>query len=255
MKILIVDDESHARRRLAALVEEIDAEYDGLALEIVGEAGSGVAALDLARSRRPDVVLLDIAMPEVDGLDVVRHLPEPRPLVIFQTAYEQYALAAFEHQALDYVVKPVRKERLARALERARDRIETVRPALGGVSLDEIGTALGHARVRPARLLVRDGAGHRLLAVRDVTRFSAADGLVRAITARESAVTDYTLAELETRLGSDFVRVSRADLVHIAHVARVLGNGDGSATLEMRDGTRVHVSRRRAADVRRALET
>ncbi len=254
MKILIVDDEAHARRRLAELVEEIGAEYDGLALEIVGEAASGVAALDLARDRRPDVVLLDIAMPEVDGLDVVRHLPEPRPLVIFQTAYEQYALAAFDHQALDYVVKPVRKDRLAQALERARDRIAAVRPALAGASLDEIGAALGHARVRPARILVRDGAGHRLIAVRDVIRFAAADGLVRAITARESAVTDYTIAELATRLGSDFARVSRADLVHIAHVTRVLGTGDGSATLVMSDGARVHVSRRRAADVRRVLE-
>jgi len=254
MKILIVDDEAHARRRLAALVEEIDAEYDGLALEIVGEAASGIAALDLARERRPDVLLLDIAMPEVDGLDVVRHLPEPRPLVIFQTAYEQYALEAFDHQALDYVVKPVRKDRLARALERARDRIAAVHPALGRASLDQIGAALGHTRVRPARVLVRDGAGHRLIAVRDVIRFAAGDGLVRAITARESAVTDYTIGELETRLGSDFVRVSRADLVHIAHVARVLGTGDGAATLVMSDGARVHVSRRRAADVRRGLE-
>jgi DNA-binding LytR/AlgR family response regulator len=253
MKILIVDDEAHARRRLAELIEEIDAEYDSLALEIVGEAASGVAALDLARQRRPDVVLLDIAMPEVDGLDVVRHLPEPRPLVIFQTAYEHYALAAFDYQALDYVVKPVRKERLARALERARDRMATVPPALAGVSLDAIGTALGHTRVRPARVLVRDGAGHRLLAVRDVLRFNAGDGLVRAVTARESAATDYTLGELETRLGSDFVRVSRADLVHVAHVARVLGSGDGSATLVMSDGARVHVSRRRAAGVKRAL--
>jgi DNA-binding LytR/AlgR family response regulator len=255
MKILIVDDEAHARRRLAELVEEIAAEYDGLALEIVGEAASGVAALDLVRDRRPDVVLLDIAMPEVDGLDVVRHLPEPRPLVIFQTAYEHYALEAFDHQALDYVVKPVRKDRLARALERARDRIATVQPTVADVSLDQIGTALGHSRVRPARLLVRDGAGHRLLAVRDVIRFSAAEGLVRAVTARESAVTDYTLAELEARLGTDFVRVSRGDLVHIVHVARVLGNGDGSATLVMRDDARVHVSRRRAAEVRRALQT
>jgi two-component system response regulator AlgR len=260
MKILIVDDEPHARRRLAALVEEIDAEVDGLAIEIVGEAEDGIAALELARTRGPDVVLLDVAMPEVDGLDVVRHLPEPRPLVIFQTAYEEYALEAFDQQALDYVVKPVRKERLARALDRARARLASVTRAETGAAtwagrpLEEIGAALGHTQVRPARILVRDGAGHRLIAVRDLIRFAAADGLVRAFTAHDSAVTDYTLAELEGRLGPDFIRISRAELVHVAQVARVLANGDGSATLVLKDDERVHVSRRRAADVRRALE-
>ena len=253
MKILIVDDEAPARSRLAALVEEIDTELDGLAIEIVGEAATGMAALELARERRPDVVLLDIAMPEVDGLDVVRHLPEPRPLVIFQTAYEQYALQAFDHQALDYLVKPVHKERLARALVRARDRLAVTRLPWTG-SLAEIGVVLGHTPVRPARLLVRDGAGHRLVRVRDIIRFFADEGLVRAATARESPVIDYTLGELETRLGADFLRVSRSDLVHTAHVSRVLGNGDGSATLILTDGTRVHVSRRRAGEVRRALK-
>jgi DNA-binding LytR/AlgR family response regulator len=259
MKILIVDDEPPARRRLAALVEEIDAEVDGLSIEIVGEAEDGIAALEIARTRSPEVLLLDIAMPEVDGLDVVRHLPEPRPLVIFQTAYEEYALEAFEHEALDYVVKPVRKERLAQALERARARLAASQTAAGaawaGRSLGELGAALGHTQVRPARLLVRDGPGHRLFVVRDVIRFAAAEGLVRAFTNNDSAVTDYTLAELESRLGPDFVRVSRAELAHAAHVSRVLANGDGSATLVMTDGSRVHVTRRRAADVRRALES
>jgi DNA-binding LytR/AlgR family response regulator len=109
MRVLIVDDEAAARTRLASLVEEIDP-----AIDIVGEAQDGVAALELVRTQLPDVILLDIAMPEVDGLDVARHLPDPRPLIIFQTAYHEYALDAFDQQALDYVVKPVRRERLAR---------------------------------------------------------------------------------------------------------------------------------------------
>src|SRR5262245_24964983 len=90
MRLLIVDDEPSARSRLAALVEAIDP----AGVEIVGEAGDGVAALDLARARTPDVILLDIAMREIDGFDVARHLPEPRPLIIFQTAYSEYALQA-----------------------------------------------------------------------------------------------------------------------------------------------------------------
>src|SRR5688572_9389174 len=103
MRILIVDDEAAARSRLASLIEEIDAE----GTEIVGEAPDGMRALELVRRARPDVLLLDITMPEVDGFDVARHLPEPRPLVIFQTAHHEFALQAFDHDALDYVVKPV----------------------------------------------------------------------------------------------------------------------------------------------------
>lgn len=256
MKVLIVDDEAHARGRLASLLEEIDAET-GIGIEIVGEAGDGMVALELAQSARPDLILLDIAMPEVDGLDVARHLSEPRPLVIFQTAYHEYALEAFDRQALDYVVKPIKKARLIQALERAKGRLATLERAgaWNGGALDEIGSLLGHSRVRPARMLVRHGAGHRLLAVRDVLRFSAEEGLVRAHTNRDAPVADYTLAELEARFAADFIRVSRADLVSLTHIQRIVGNGDGSATLTLSDGSSVHVSRRRAADVKRALDT
>src|SRR5512134_2503213 len=100
MRALIVDDEAAARTRLAALLAELD-------VEVVGEASDGVAALDEIRALRPDVVLLDIVMPEADGFEVARHLPEPKPLVIFQTAYGDRALTAFDHEAVDYVVKPI----------------------------------------------------------------------------------------------------------------------------------------------------
>jgi DNA-binding LytR/AlgR family response regulator len=251
MRLLIVDDEAAARTRLASLVEEIDER-----IEIVGEAADGLAALNLARARNPDVILLDIAMPEVDGLDVARHLPEPRPLIIFQTAHHEYALQAFDQEALDYVVKPVRKERLAQALARARERLTTLqRAGLDASSLERLGSAVGLQRIRPARLLVRHGAGHRLMAVRDVIRFSAAEGLVHAHTASATAVLDYTLNELEERLAGGFVRVSRADLVSISHIGQIVSNGDGSATLRMADGTKVRVSRRRAADVKKMLES
>jgi DNA-binding LytR/AlgR family response regulator len=252
VRLLIVDDEAAARRRLAELVEEIDP----TGIDIVGEAPDGVAALELVRLKHPDVILLDIAMPEVDGLDVVRHLPEPRPLVIFQTAYQEYAIQAFDHEALDYVVKPVRRERLAQALERARARLAEagVRGPASSEDLERFGSALGYERVRTARLLVRHGAGHRLVPVGDVIRFSAAAGLVHAHTAAGAPVTDYTLSELETRLAGGFVRISRADLVNVGHVQRIVSNGDGSATLTLTDGAAVHVSRRRAATVRRVLK-
>ncbi len=251
MRILIVDDEADARARLAALVEEIDA----AGTEIVGEASNGVRALELVQSMRPDIVLLDITMPEVDGFDVARHLPEPRPLIIFQTAHHEYALQAFDHDALDYVVKPVRRERLAQALERARNRLVSLRrlPAWDSDGLARLGNALGYQPTRPTRLLVRHGSGHRLLPVTDVLRFSAGDAVVFAHTSSGTPITDYTLAELEDRFAGAFIRTSRSDLVNISHVQQIVSNGDGSARVILTDGAEVRVSRRRAADVRRVL--
>jgi DNA-binding LytR/AlgR family response regulator len=251
VRVLIVDDEAPARSRLAALIEELDAS----GVEIVGEAENGLAALELARERRPDVMLLDISMPEVDGFDVARHLAEPRPLIIFQTAHHEHALEAFEHDAIDYVVKPVRKERLARALDRARNRLSGLAPAQpwDGATLSRLGAVLNYEPGRPTRLLTRHGAGHRLVALTEIIRFAAADGLVYARTASGTWSTDYTLAELEGRTTGSFVRVSRAELVNLAHVQHIAGNGDGSARLTLNDGSSARVSRRRVADVRRAL--
>jgi two-component system response regulator AlgR len=251
MRILIVDDEPAARRRLAALIEQIDP----AGFEIVGEAGDGMAALALARDRRPDVILLDIAMREVDGFDVARHLAEPRPLIIFQTAHHQFALKAFEHDALDYVVKPVRKARLASALERARVRLVSPTRERGwnASALAGAEQAFGYAPTVPARLLVRHGAGHRLIELRTIRRFSADDAGVYAHHADGRSLTDYTLAELEIRVGPQFVRTSRPDLVNVACIDHVASNGDGSLTITIRDDEALRVSRRRAAEVKTLL--
>ena len=246
MRTLIVDDEPAARRRLATMLAELD-------VEVVGEAADGVEALRLAAERRPDLLLLDIAMPEVDGFDVVRHLERPRPLIVFQTAFDDHALEAFDHEALDYVVKPVTLERLSRAVERARERLAaTDRREPTEHALRRVAARLP-VPTKP-RLLVRSGRGHRLLPVAEIRRFSADDGLTYAHSGDGRHVTDYTLAELEARTAGYFVRVSRSALVHVEHVDRIVSNGDGSATLTLSDGTPVRASRRRAADVRRTLE-
>ena len=249
MRVLIVDDELAARQRLATLLADLD-------VEVVGEASDGVMALERARELAPDVVLLDIAMPEADGFEVARHLPDPKPLVIFQTAFSDHALRAFEHEAVDYVVKPVTLARLRDAIERAGRRLSH-QPIAGvpAALLAQIEAAMTERRpVRRTRVLVRHAAGHRALPLRDVIRFAADEGLVYAITAGGRHLTDYTLGELETRLAGLFARTNRGELVHMDRVDRLVSNGDGSATLTLSDGTLVHVSRRRAADVRRSLQ-
>ena len=252
MRVLIVDDEEAARERLRRLVAEFGD-------EIAGEASDGVEALNAIGRLRPDVVLLDIRMPEVSGLDVARRLSEPRPLLIFQTAFGEYALEAFDREALDYVLKPVTRERLAQALARARARLgeravhvrvtADMAARLEQALADQPARALG----RPRRLLVRHQAGHRLVPVTDIVRFVARDGLVWAVTRDGESIVDDTLDELATRLTGLVVRTSRADLVAIDRVDRITSNGDGSATLTLRDGTQFHVTRRRASDVKQAL--
>ncbi len=248
MRVLIVDDEPAARRRLELMLQELD-------VEVAGQATNGVEALELITQRSPDVVLLDIAMPEVDGFDVVRHLPDPKPLIIFQTAYDEYALKAFDHEAVDYVVKPVTLERLERALGRARDRIAHRQPtALPTELLERLQRAVGYSAPRRPRVLVREGRGHRLMPIDQVSRFNVKDGIVRAHAQSGIFISDYTLSELESRVGELFVRPNRSELVSVEAVRHVESNGDGSATLTLTDGTKVHVSRRRAAEVKRILQ-
>ena len=245
MRALVVDDEAPARRRLADLLEE-------LGVNVIGEAANGLEALTLAGERRPDVIFLDVSMPEIDGFDVARHLPAPRPFIVFQTAYAEYAVNAFEHDALDYLVKPVTRVRLAQALARIGRRVATT-PPWGAPELATLGAAIGHVPARPERWLVRHGSGHRLVPLADIERFTTEDGLVYAHTPAGAHGTDYTLNELEERLRGAFVRTSRSALVAIAHVDAIASNGDGSATLTLRSGATAHVSRRRASSVREQL--
>jgi DNA-binding LytR/AlgR family response regulator len=249
VRVLIVDDESAARRRLAIMLDELD-------VEVVGEAENGVAALDLVRDRRPDVILLDISMPEVDGFDVARHLDDPKPLIVFQTAYDEFAIQAFDHQAVDYLVKPVTLDKLQRSLDRAAAHLESRdAPALTADLLERLREAVTAGRpVRVPRLLIRHQNGHRLVRYQDVILFHASEGAVYARIGGENHLTDYTLAELEERTGEAFVRPNRADLVNANHILSIASNGDGSATLTMSDGQTVHIPRRRAAALRRALD-
>lgn len=248
LRVLIVDDEPAARSRLGMMLEDLD-------VEVAGEAANGLEALAMCRERTPDVLLLDIEMPEIDGFDVARHLPAPAPLLIFQTAWNEYALEAFDHAAVDYLVKPVSMDRLARALERVRDRLGSARGSaalLTPAILASLRSAVSSSN--QPRVLVRDRGGHRLVPYDEIARFSTDDGVVWACLAEARFITDYTLSELEERTAGTYLRVNRGDLVRVSAVRRILAPGDGTGELELTDGATVRVSRRRFADVRRALE-
>lgn len=251
LRLVVVDDEPAARQRLRRLAEELGG-------TVVGECANGLEALRDIEALRPDVVLLDVEMPEIDGLDVARRLPDPRPFVIFATAYEHYAPEAFDAEALDFVVKPVSAERLARALDRARRRrAEAALPSrLDAATLASVAAAIGRApdTAAPRRILVRHLNGHRLVALRDVLRFRAEDNAVYAVQAAGEALVEDTLDELERRLGQRYVRVNRQELLAIDGIDRLVSNGDGSARVTTRAGTEHRVSRRRAAAVREALK-
>lgn len=249
MRVLIVDDEAAARRRLSIMLDELD-------VEVVGEAENGVEALEMVAERAPDLLLLDIAMPEVDGFDVARHLADPKPLIVFQTAYDEHALEAFEHEAVDYLVKPVNLSKLERALARARERLAVDRAGeLSSDLLRQLRTVVAPSMTTTSpRVLVRERGGHQLLPYADILMFAATEGLVYARAREGDHLTDYTLKELEQRTAGSFVRINRSELVNLERIAHIESNGDGSATITLDDGRDLRVARRRAADVRKVLQ-
>jgi two-component system response regulator AlgR len=223
MRALIVDDEPLARERLAALVADVDG------VEVVGDAGNGLEALGAASRLKPDLVLLDIRMPVMDGLEAARHLAtlDAPPAVIFCTAYEDHALAAFEANAVDYLVKPIRIERLRAALAKAgRLAGATVRT----LESAEPGRRRSHlcARVRGSLVLVPVG---------DIAYLLAEDKYVVVHHAKGEVLIEEPLTALEEEFGDRFVRIHRNCLVALARLAgldraadgRVLARVDGAA--------------------------
>lgn len=207
LRILIVDDEPPARARLRQLLDDCAGR---VALSVAGEADGGLKALSAAEQLRPDVVLLDIHMPDMDGLEVARHLSarategNPAPAVIFVTAYDEHAVAAFEVQALDYLLKPVGAERLAAALARAR------RLHLHDSKLAQAAQSLGAARTH---LTVSERGRMILVPVDHILYLRAELKYVTIRTAAREYLTEESLTSLELEFGERFVRIHRNALV------------------------------------------
>ena len=238
MKVILVDDEPIARDRLRQLLADVGD------VDIVAEAGDGIEALHACAAHDPDLVLLDIAMPGVDGLEVARHLAafEPRPAVVFCTAFDAHALSAFEAQAIDYLVKPVRAERLAAALER-------VRTFAAGRQHAE--TANGAERTH---LCARLGGSLRLIPVEEVHYLQAEEKYVVVHHARGRDLIEESLKSLEDEFGERFVRIHRNCLVARHELMELRRAGDGHVHAVLRHGEHpLEVSRRCLPQLRAQL--
>ena len=229
-RILIVDDEAPARERLRALVE------GGPLGEVVGEAANGEEALRLAGGLTPDVVLLDVRMPGMNGLEVARHmalLPAP-PAIVFTTAYDAYAVEAFEAEAVGYLLKPVRTERLAAALERA--------ARLASPALDRLAGREGQAAAR-THIGVRRRDGVHLVPLTEVLYFSADQKYTTLRHSGGSELIEDSLRALEEEFGARFVRVHRSEIIALDAVAHLEPWDHGDALLVLKEGGHVVLSR------------
>lgn len=238
MKVLIADDEPIARQVLRELLEECPG------VDIAGEAASGAETLRQVERLDPDVVLLDIHMPHSDGLAVARRLrPLPLPLVIYVTAYEQHALAAFEAGAVDYLLKPVRLERLRAALDKARRQLEGLRASRAS------------APAAPQRIAARSGGEIHLIDTRDIIAFRAAEGGVEILAATGRFHAPHSLKEIEERFPPpQFRRIHRAFLINTAHLRSIAPLSSRRYLLRLTGGIEAVVSKRMAGVIREATE-
>lgn len=246
MRVLVVDDEAVARRRIRRYLG------GDPSITIVGECGDGAAAVEAIRSLRPDMVLLDVQMPELDGFAVLRSLSETElPAVIFVTAFDRYALQAFDRHAIDYLLKPFTRERFHLALSRARERIA------GSVRDERLVALLRQIQTTPrppAPIAVRSRDRIVVIDWADVDWIEAADNSVTLHVGRAEYLLRQTLASLEQVLdGRQFVRIHRSAMVQIDRVKELVPETYGDFTLRLRDGSEIPLSRTFRDRVERTL--
>jgi two-component system, LytTR family, response regulator AlgR len=250
VNVLIVDDEPPARTRLKQLLAELGEHT------VVGEAQNGEEALQLVTRVTPDVVLLDISMPGISGLETAHHLNalDKPPSVIFTTAYDEYAVAAFDARAIGYVLKPVRRERLQRALEHA----ARVKPA----ALERIAASSGLAE-RRNHVCTRVRGELKLIPIQDIQYFHADQKYVRVHHRNGQDLLDESLKMLEDEFAMEFVRIHRRALVAVQKIEALRQTADGRVEVVLRSGSGnpgrrrddpLIVSRRHLPEVRRRIK-
>jgi two-component system LytT family response regulator len=247
LRVLIVDDEPLARSRLRRQLVSIPD------VEIVGECNDGASMRAALQDRSIDVVFLDVQMPELNGFEALEHIaPDARPLVVFVTAYEQFALRAFDVHALDYVLKPTSAERVARSVERARavlsggpdgSRLVALLHSVQHEQI-ELRKTLTAADQRLHLLAVDVGRRTFLLPLADADWIEADDNYIRLHVQGKCYTHRMTLSELEQRLDPRrFVRIHRSAVVNVERIREITRNTSGDASATLRDGSVVRISR------------
>lgn len=242
MKILITDDEPLARARLHRIIDELD-DYS-----VAGEAENGKDALLLCSRLNPDIILLDIRMPGMDGLEVALHLSnlENPPAIIFTTAFSEHALAAFSSQAVDYVLKPIRPERLEQALSKAHK--------VNRAQLLELGKQDAEAHTR-THISAQISGKIQLVPIEDVLYFRAEQKYVTVCHKEGEVLIDEPLKSIENEFGDRVLRIHRSTLVAKAHIGGLQKNKEGQWVISLRGSDdQLEVSRRHMTLVRKQLK-
>jgi two-component system LytT family response regulator len=237
VRVLIVDDEQPARARLRRMLEK----EAGIAA--IDEACDGIDALARIEAFRPDALFLDIAMPELSGIELAASLPEPAPAIVFVTAYDQYAIQAFDAGAIDYLLKPYDAARLTRAVQRLQDRRHAQPDAPQAQATQAFPALPLH------QLLVSERGAMRVVPVAEIGWIESADNYVALHTPAGSPLLRQTLGGLADRLGPAFLRCHRRAAVQLAWIERVVPLDKGDCELVLRGGARVPCSRQYRAAV------
>lgn len=253
LRVVVADDERPARRFLLALLADFEE------VELVGEASSGAQAIEVIEKTRPDLALLDLQMPEIDGLDVVRLIDRDHlPLVAFVTAFDEYAVQAFELNAVDYLLKPVNRARLSQTIQRVNERLEA-EDSRGEQheKLERVAARYDEQRPRGplARLPVRKRGEIVIVPVSRIVSIESEGELLHIATTDDKRHTiNGPLKDLEARLDEElFFRLSRSALVKVDHITSVSPMPGGSYVVNLSNGQKLSVSRQRSRVLRETL--
>ena len=248
LRTILVDDEPLARERVRTLLAGAGD------VEIVGECGDGRSAVALVEQEQPDLLFLDIQMPEMDGFDVLRALDEAPPAVVFVTAYDEYALRAFEFAAVDYLLKPIDPERFAEALARARTRVQA-EPAGDNAVVARLLAHLRDGTPGRERFVVRNGDEVSFVRAADIEWAEATGNYVKLFDGKRAHVVRETMRSVEASLDpAKFIRIHRSVLIQIDCIASMQPHFHGQWVVLMRDGSKFISSRTYSERLRQLMK-
>lgn len=255
VRTLIVDDEPPARNLIAEYLQAFNNDHSapGARIDVIGKCGNGRTAVEEINQKRPDLVFLDVEMPGLDGFDVLEQI-DFLPHIIFSTAYDEYAIQAFDAGAIDYLLKPYSQTRFQTAVERALEHHEQDQEAYA----DRLATLLQEVRGRrddaPNRLYVRHGEKIIPVDPEEIQWIEAAGDYSKLHTAEQTYLSSAGIGKLEDRLDTDrFLRIHRSHIIAFPYVDHLHTDGSGGYRVHLDDGTRLRVSRTYAPQVRERI--